>query len=101
MTKHATDRCNRCGTIHEESRQLVDPLSRWAILLTCCSCGHRWTTIHTSPNNLALLRAWVVRGLPTDQIPPTTQAPGWRSFRLEGLYPTAVPRALDQGAWGQ
>lgn len=96
MTNQTTDRCRRCGTTHEESRQLVDPLGRWAILLTYCPCGHRWTTIHTSPQNLPDLRAWVTRGLPSDQIPPTTLAPGWRNYRLEGLCPPQISSASGQ-----
>lgn len=90
MTDQSIDRCRRCGAAREEVLQLVDPLDRWAILVNHCPCGHRWTTIHTSPNNLPALKVWVSQGLAGGQIPPTTHGPGWRSFRLEGLCPPVL-----------
>lgn len=99
MLNPNNDRCRRCGTQHDEAYQIVDPLGRWAIRLTRCRCGHRWTTINTSPSNLPALKAWVARGLREELIPPTSGGHPWLEYRLEGVCPpivSVVPSSSEQ-----
>lgn len=93
--KHLPDnQCRRCGQIHEDVWQYVDPDGRWAVTMVACECGHRWTTIHTSPANLSYVRRWIARDCePADG--PAAVATGlpWHRYRMEGVCPSLFSEA--------
>lgn len=69
---------------------MIDPAGRWAMTSTLCECGHSWTIIHTSPMNLAALRAWMSHGCEPAEGPVTPLRSGpWQQYRLEGVCPAS------------
>jgi len=86
MQRLSDDQCRRCGHIHEETEQLVDPENRWAITTARCACGHRWSLIYTAPANLASIRSWLVRGPVLEHLPVAVASTHpWQRYRLEGV----------------
>lgn len=93
--KHLPDNlCRRCGRQHDDLWQLADSDGRWAVTTATCECGHRWTTIHTAPNNLPQLRAWIARGCQPAEGPlAVVHGTPWHEYRLEGVCPSLISAA--------
>lgn len=93
MKQLPENQCRRCGHVHDDLFQMVDPQCHWAVVSASCHCGHRWVTIHTAPVNLRALRLWVSMGCPSDALKPTVPGGAWQVYRMEGVGPVALPSA--------
>jgi len=94
MQRLPDNQCRRCGRIHEDSWQLIDAQGRWAMSTTHCDCGHIWTTIHTAPTNLSVLRTWLARGCQPEEGPMSAvSGTPWHQYRLEGISPARISAA--------
>jgi hypothetical protein len=88
------NQCRRCEHIHDDAWQLIDPEGRWAVSTVRCGCGHSWTTIHTAPVNLRLIRAWISRGCQPAEGPlAVVRSTPWHEYRLEGVCPALISAA--------
>jgi hypothetical protein len=94
MKRVADNQCRRCGRIHDDAWQIVDPEGCWAVVAITCECGHYWTMIHTAPVNMPLVKAWIARGCePAEGPVAIVRTIPWQQFRLEGVTPALVPVA--------
>ncbi|HYF92308.1 MAG TPA: hypothetical protein VD969_08665 [Symbiobacteriaceae bacterium] len=88
------NQCRRCGHMHDEAWNMVDPEGCWAVTTSRCECGHVWTMIHTAPVNMPLVRAWIARGCdPAEGPAAIVRTVPWQQYRLEGVTPTFVSAA--------
>jgi len=70
---------------------MLDNGGRWAVVTGECTCGHRWTVIHTAVPNLSALRAWLRCGCQPPEGPPAPMQGGpWHTWRVEGFSPEPV-----------